>query len=60
MNHNQTIVLFKEKSIRRTWHKKEWWFSTIDIVAALTDSINPRDYWFKMKLRVKNEDKTDH
>ncbi len=56
MNHDQTIVLFKEKSIRRTWNKGEWWFSVIDIVAALTDSVNPRDYWFKMKLRIKNED----
>jgi hypothetical protein len=28
----------------------------IDVVAALTDSVNPRDYWFKMKIRVKNED----
>jgi len=59
MNHDHTIVLFKEKSIRRTLHKKEWWFSIIDIIAALTDSVNPRDYWFKMKLRIKNEDGTE-
>ena len=34
----------------------EWWFSVIDVVEALTDSVNPRDYWFKMKIRVKEED----
>jgi len=28
----------------------------IDIIASLTDSINPRDYWYKMKIRVKSED----
>ena len=28
----------------------------VDVVAALTDSVNPRDYWFKMKIRVKTED----
>jgi hypothetical protein len=33
-----------------------WFFSVVDVVAALTDSVNPRDYWFKMKIRVKNED----
>jgi len=34
----------------------EWYFSVIDVVAALTDSVNPRDYWFKMKQRVHSED----
>ncbi|WP_238323248.1 Bro-N domain-containing protein [Acidovorax sp. JHL-9] len=33
-----------------------WWFSVIDMVQVLTDSENARDYWFKMKLRVKSED----
>ncbi|WP_287879661.1 Bro-N domain-containing protein [Acidovorax sp.] len=33
-----------------------WWFSVIDVVQVLTDSENARDYWFKMKLRVKSED----
>lgn len=28
----------------------------VDVIAALTESVNPRDYWFKMKVRVKNED----
>ena len=35
---------------------EKWYFSVIDVVGALTDSVNPRDYWFKMKVRVKSED----
>ncbi|MDD5681473.1 MAG: Bro-N domain-containing protein [Candidatus Omnitrophica bacterium] len=50
------IVVFQEKSIRRILHNDEWWFSVIDVVAVLTDSLNPRDYWFKMKIRVKSDD----
>ncbi|HSW54341.1 MAG TPA: Bro-N domain-containing protein [Ignavibacteriaceae bacterium] len=50
------IVIFKSKEIRKTFYKKEWWFSVIDVIEALTDSVNPRDYWFKMKIRVKEED----
>lgn len=50
------IALFKGKKIRKTIYKDEWWFSVVDVIEALTDSVNPRDYWFKMKKRVKNED----
>ncbi len=49
------LVIFQSKEIRRLWHQNEWLFSVIDIVAALTDSENPRDYWYKMKIRVKEE-----
>lgn len=50
------IVFFKGKSIRRVSQDGEWYFSVIDVVGALTDSVNPRDYWFKMKKRVHAED----
>ena len=50
------IVFFREKSICRTFYEGEWYFSVIDVVGALTDSVNPRDYWFKMKKRVHAED----
>ena len=52
------IKLFESKQVRTHWEEKEkqWYFSIIDVVAVLTDSVNPRDYWFKMKLRVKSED----
>jgi prophage antirepressor-like protein len=54
MEHNK-IVVFESKTIRRIWHEEEWYFSVVDVVAALTDSLNPRDYWFKMKMRVQSE-----
>ena len=38
------LVVFKNKSIRRTLHNSEWWFAVIDIVAALTDSRNPSSH----------------
>ncbi|OGJ69350.1 antirepressor [Candidatus Peribacteria bacterium RIFCSPLOWO2_02_FULL_51_10] len=50
------ISLFQGKTIRKTFHGDEWWFSVVDVVGALTDSVNPRDYWFKMKARVQAED----
>ncbi|MBI5613569.1 hypothetical protein HY947_01470 [Candidatus Gottesmanbacteria bacterium] len=52
------LALFQGKQIRRTIHNKEWWFSVVDIVGALTDSLNPRDYWYKMKIREKDESGT--
>ena len=45
------LVVFQDKKIRRTWHNKEWYFSIIDVVAALTDSPTPRQYWGKVKDR---------
>jgi prophage antirepressor-like protein len=40
----ERIVLFQEQSIRRTWHNQEWWFAIVDVVAALTDSVQPKVY----------------
>lgn len=55
---NQQIKLFQDSKIRSVWDEEEqqWYFSVIDVVAVLTDSVNPRDYWFKMKKRVHSED----
>ncbi|MFH1429271.1 MAG: phage antirepressor protein, partial [Candidatus Margulisiibacteriota bacterium] len=50
------LAVFKGKEIRKTIHNNEWWFSVIDVVAVLSNSINPRDYWYKMKIRVKDEE----
>ena len=52
------IKLFQEKKVRTYWDKNEeqWYFSIVDVVEILTNSSNPRDYWFKMKIRVKIED----
>ena len=53
------IALFKGKEIRKTIHGNEWWFSVVDIIAALTDSNKPRDYWYRMKKREKESSGTD-
>ena len=53
------IAIFQQKEIRKVIHNNEWWFSVVDVVRALTDSLDPNDYWFKMKIRVKNEDKIE-
>ena len=49
------------KKIRSVWNSEEeqWYFSVIDVIAVLTDSVNPRDYWFKMKKRVHSEDRIE-
>ena len=54
----QQIKLFEDSKIRSVWDEKEeqWYFSVVDVVAVLTESVNPRDYWFKMKKRVHSED----
>lgn len=55
-NENTKMALFEGKKIRRIIHNNEWWFSVVDVIEVLTGSINSRDYWFKMKIRVKGED----
>ncbi len=52
------VKLFEQQKVRTHWDEKEekWYFSIIDVIAILTDSVNPRDYWFKMKQRVRTED----
>nr|MBP6620492.1 Bro-N domain-containing protein [Leadbetterella sp.] len=52
------VKLFESKKVRSHWDVEQeiWYFSVIDVIEILTDSKNPRDYWFKMKLRVKTED----
>ncbi len=54
----QQVKLFEDSKIRSVWDEKEeqWYFSVVDVVAVLTESVNPRDYWFKMKKRVHSED----
>jgi len=50
------IAIFKGKKIRKTIYNNEWWFSVVDVVEILTDSVNSRDYWYRMKVRVEDED----
>jgi len=55
----QKLVVFQNKKIRRVMHNEEWWFSVVDVIEALTDSLKPRDYWYAMKIRVKSEDEVE-
>lgn len=57
MKEERALVTFQKHAIRRHYDEaaETWYFSVVDVVAALTDSVNPRDYWFKMKIRVKTE-----
>ena len=53
------IKLFEGKQVRSAWdnEKEEWYFSVVDVVAVLTDSKNPRDYWYRVKKRMSEEKK---
>ena len=50
-------VLFEGRKIRRHWdeRKEKWYFSVVDVVAVLTNSSNPRNYWKVLKNRLKKE-----
>jgi hypothetical protein len=46
------IIVFETASIRRTLHNGEWYFSVVDIVSALTQSVDAGAYWRKLKQRL--------
>jgi hypothetical protein len=45
------IIVFQDKQIRRIWLNDEWWFSVVDVIEVLTESVKPRDYWYRLKKR---------
>ena len=53
--------LFEGKEIRSIWdsEKEEYFFSVIDIISALTESNNPRNYWNTLKRRMTEEEKSE-
>jgi hypothetical protein len=55
MTKETAIQLFEQKQVRSLWNEEEekWYFSVIDVVQALTDSLDPKDYWYRMKKREK-------
>ena len=49
------IVQFTGKKIRKVCHNDEWYFSVVDAIAALTDTVSPRRYWFDLKVKLSAE-----
>ncbi len=50
-NPETRIALFQHKEIRRAIHNNEWWFVITDVIAALTDSVDPQGYLKDMRRR---------
>jgi DNA-damage-inducible protein D len=55
MDVKNALVVFQDKKIRRIWHKKEWHFSVVDVVAALEASTLPKRYWSDLKAKLVQE-----
>ena len=57
MEPNDKIKLFENRRIRTAWdeEREEWYFSIVDVVGVLTDSVDPTAYWRKLKQRLKAE-----
>lgn len=57
MTQHQSIKLFEEKRVRAIWddETEKWYFAIVDVIAILTDSPNPRNYWKVLKHRLKKE-----
>ena len=53
--------LFDGKEIRSVWdaEKEEYFFSVVDVISALTDSNNPRNYWNTLKRRMTEDEKSE-
>ncbi len=57
MKNENEIKVFQDKKVRTLWdaeHEK-WYFSIVDVVAVLTESVDPNAYWRKLKQRLKEE-----
>ncbi len=54
---NSSIQLFEDQKIRTAWdaEKEEWYFAIVDVIAVLTDSTDPQNYWRVLKKRLKDE-----
>lgn len=57
VNDNGSIQLFEDQKIRTAWdaEKEEWYFAIVDVIAVLTDSADPQNYWRVLKKRLKDE-----
>jgi hypothetical protein len=57
MTKGTDIKLFEEKKVRAIWDEtnEKWYFSVVDVISVLTDSVDPSAYWRKLKQRLKEE-----
>lgn len=57
MAKQEIVKIFGERKIRSVWddEAEKWYFSVVDVVAVLTESENPRNYWKVLKNRLKKE-----
>ena len=57
MTKETAIKLFEQKQIRSIWSDEEekWYFSIVDVVGVLSESVNPNNYWKVLKNRLKKE-----
>ena len=55
------VKIFEGSKIRSVWdnEREEWYFSIVDVVGSLTESNNPRDYWYRVKKRMSEEEKSE-
>ena len=53
----KNIKIFEQKQVRTLWdeEKEKWYLSIVDVIAVLTDSVDPNAYWRKLKQRLKEE-----
>ena len=53
----QSIQIFEDRKVRTVWDEsaEEWYFSVVDVIGILTDSVSPTVYWRKLKQRLKQE-----
>jgi prophage antirepressor-like protein len=60
MSNLQNLALFDQQEVRRHWDGEQelWWFSVVDVVRILTNSVDPHAYWRKLKERLLNEEKS--
>ena len=55
------VKIFEGSQIRSVWNneREEWYFSVVDVIGSLTESNNPRDYWYRVKKRMSEEEKSE-
>lgn len=55
------VKLFEGSQIRSVWdsEREEWYFSVVDVIGSLTESNNPRDYWYRVKKRMSDEERSE-